>query len=98
MTKALLTRLKTLNNQDYQNRKGNYPKSDIPTDIRVQSNEIIISFKNTSEEIAKRFAENLLKAKSGELKIPKNMNINIRTYQDGDYHDDWVCATITLDR
>lgn len=98
MTKALLMRLKMLNNEDYQKRGNNYPKSNVPTSINVQSNEILISFKNTSEEIAKKFAENLIKAKSGELKIPKNMNIKIKTYQDGDYHDDWVCAQITLDR
>lgn len=96
MTKALLTRLKILHNDDYQNRKNNYPKSDIPTSINVQNDSIVLSFKNTSETIAKRFAENLIKAKSGELKIPKSLKIDIKTYQDGDYHDDWVNAEINF--
>ena len=77
------SKFKHLSTDDYQKRDGAYPVSDIPTDIRVQDDYIIFSFKNTSEGTARAFA----KMFAGHNKIQFS---KIDSSQDGDYEDDWV--------
>jgi hypothetical protein len=83
----MVEQLKAMATDDYQNRNGNYPKSDIPDSIQVCvfDNEVIInaSFKNTDETTAK----NWLKTKLSNYKISK-----LTSAQTGDYHNDWVEA------
>lgn len=92
ISKALEQRLKKLNNDDFQNRKGNYPRSDIPDSIRYSHQEIVFTFKNTDESTCENFVKRFMKTKEAELKIPKKYKPEIKTYQDGDYQDDWVQA------
>jgi len=91
--------LKKLINTDYQTRKGDYPKSNIPDSIDVNitnnSASVEFAFKNTSEDDA-----NTLYEKSKELKIinkfSKEYNITTSTQQDGDYPDDWVLFIVSI--
>lgn len=83
----LLKELKELQTDDYQNRNGEYPKSGIANDIRVWGNEenpkVSVYFKNTSEREAKEWTERNVIIHSDKVE-------SIRTFQDGDYHNDWV--------
>lgn len=70
---------------DFQNRhkKGSYPKSGVPDVIEVCGNNVQFLFKNTSEDVARKWVSNYLKC--------KGFNISkISSHQIGDYHDDWV--------
>ena len=85
--KEKLFRLAT---NDYQNRRGQYPTGGVPDTIDVfeRNSKVFIafSFKNTSEISADRWVRNYLKNKIGVDPI------NIDTYQDGDYQNDWVVS------
>lgn len=39
---------KHLNTEDYQNRDGKYPKSNIPVSVKVYDDSIELLFKNTT--------------------------------------------------
>ena len=84
----LKEKLFNLATEDYQNRRGQYPTAGVPDTIDVfeYNSKIFIefSFKNTSEISADRWVRNYLKNKIGVDPI------NIDTYQDGNYQNDWV--------
>ena len=86
----LKEKLFSLATNDYQNRRGQYPTGGVPDTIDVfeRNNKVFIafSFKNTSEISADRWVRNYLKNKIGVDPI------NIDTYQDGDYQNDWVVS------
>jgi len=90
--------LKEFETKDYQNRGGNYPTSDKPTDIVFYDDmknkriELTFSFKNTNEKTALNFVKSFLKNKN----IVKRYKIN--AYQDGDYENDWVVVNTTFKR
>jgi len=89
---GLFKELKKLETDDYQNRKGAYPKNGIPDSIRVNkkgSNIIVsIEFKNTSGDQAKKWFKSNFEISQDEI-------ININTEQTGDYWDDWVTLEVT---
>ena len=92
MTKEEILALAT---DDYQHRKGDYPASGEADTIDVYEKsdntfEIEASFKNTSEDRAKRWIERF--AEKNDLKIVKTAD----ACQDGDYHDDWVRAWVIV--
>ena len=86
----LKEKLFSLATNDYQNRRGQYPTGGVPDTIDVfeRNSKVFIafSFKNTSEISADRWVRNYLKNKIGVDPI------NIDTYQDGDYQNDWVVS------
>ena len=86
----LKEKLFSLATNDYQNRRGQYPTGGVPDTIDVfeRNSKVFIafSFKNTSEISADRWVRNYLKNKIGIDPI------NIDTYQDGDYQNDWVVS------
>ena len=88
----LKEKLFSLATNDYQNRRGQYPTGGVPDTIDVfeRNSKIFIafSFKNTSEISADRWVRNYLKNKIGVDPI------NIDTYQDGDYQNDWVVSQV----
>ena len=88
--KNLKEKLFSLATNDYQNRRGQYPTGGVPDTIDVFEHNskvfIAFSFKNTSEISADRWVRNYLKNKIGVDPI------NIDTYQDGDYQNDWVVS------
>lgn len=92
MNAELIDRLMHMSTDDYQNRKGNYPRSDMPDTIDVynDSETIIVraDFKNTSEQIAEAWLRRTLRVKVGGAANQARYS----TSQTGDYHDDWVCA------
>ena len=86
----LKEKLFSLATNDYRNRRGQYPTGGVPDTIDVfeRNSKVFIafSFKNTSEISADRWVRNYLKNKIGIDPI------NIDTYQDGDYQNDWVVS------
>jgi len=83
----------SLETEDYQNRGGSYPRSGVPDTINTSDSdkevEIEFSFKSTSEETAKRWVER-------NIDIDDSLDIDISTYQDGDYDDDWVSVIVKV--
>lgn len=82
--------LKKYNSDDYQNRDGNYPQSDIPVTIEVDTKALYCEFKNTQESAAKRWLCRML---SRNNFIFDTDDVNV--YQSGDYEDDWVTASVS---
>ena len=86
----LKEKLFSLATNDYQNRRGQYPTGGVPDTIDVfeRNSKVFIafSFKNTSEISADRWVRNYLKNKIGVDPI------NIDTYKDGDYQNDWIVS------
>jgi len=81
-------------NEDYQNRGGNAPKHNKPVDIsQWADNELAFSFKNTSEvdgiKAVKRTKE--------YAALSQKYKINLRSFQDGDYHDDWIVVILSIE-
>ena len=80
-----------LNNDDYQNRDGDYPSSGKPVSIYVHQLDetrfsVNASFKNTPESTARSWLERYLERNEFRIKD------RVTTSQTGDYHDDWVDA------
>ena len=90
--KNLKEKLFSLATEDYQNRRGQYPTSDVPDTINVfeHDNKIFVefSFKNTSEFFADRWVCNYLKNKFDVYPF------KINTYQNGIYQNDWVVTQV----
>ena len=90
--KNLKEKLFSLATEDYQNRRGQYPASDVPDTINVfeHDNKIFVefSFKNTSEFFADRWVCNYLKNKFDVYPF------KINTYQNGIYQNDWVVTQV----
>ena len=88
----LKEKLFSLATEDYQNRRGQYPISDVPDTINVfeHDNKIFVefSFKNTSEFFADRWVCNYLKNKFDVYPF------KINTYQNGIYQNDWVVTQV----
>ena len=88
----LKEKLFNLATEDYQNRRGQYPTSDVPDTINVfeHDNKIFVefSFKNTSEFFADRWVCNYLKNKFDVYPF------KINTYQNGIYQNDWVVTQV----
>ena len=82
--------LKKYETDDYQNRDGNYPESDIPDTIRAYNNSLEFSFKNTSESAGKYWVEDFARTEGLPIK-------NIESWQDGEYQDDWIMVALDLD-
>lgn len=75
--------------EDYQNRKGNYPKSNVPTSIELEDNTLLFNFKNTDETTAENFVKGFC--------LNRNLVIeSIKTFQDGDFQNDWVIVKATI--
>ena len=91
--------LKKLETSDYQNRKGEYPSSNVPDSIKFYDKEdgasLEIDFKNTSEQEAIDWF-NSSKEANIVNKFKTNYDIKIEAHQDGDYPDDWVKLTVKL--
>lgn len=89
MDEFLIEQIMNLQTDDYQNRRGDYPSSNVPDSIQVYNNgkfiEIECEFKNTEE----RVAENWLDNKLTEIGIQE---FKIGTSQNGDYQGDWVLS------
>ena len=81
--------LSSLNTDDYQNRGIKYPKSGIPVCINATTNNAVFSFKNTSERTGERWVKNFCRQRG--IKYSK-----ISSWQDGDYHDDWIDVEIII--
>lgn len=83
---------------DYQNRKGNYPISNVPDSISFGDSKenkhmsLTMDFKNTTE----KKAENFLRSFLAEKGITEPFECEVM--QDGDYKDDWVIVTATFKR
>lgn len=88
-TESLEDKLKALETEDYQNRKGNYPKDGIADSISYYSMNLQFEFKNTDNRTAERWVKNFL---SGKNLSPNKINAE----QTGDYQDDWVTVTATF--
>ena len=90
--KNLKEKLFSLATEDYQNRRGQYPASDVPDTINVfeHDNKIFVefSFKNTSEFFADKWVCNYLRNKIDVYPF------KINTYQDGIYQNDWVVTQV----
>ena len=88
----LKEKLFNLATEDYQNRRGQYPTSDVPDTINVfeHDNKIFVefSFKNTSEFFADKWVCNYLRNKIDVYPF------KINTYQDGIYQNDWVVTQV----
>ena len=88
----LKEKLFSLATEDYQNRRGQYPTSDVPDTINVfeHDNKIFVefSFKNTSEFFADKWVCNYLRNKIDVYPF------KINTYQDGIYQNDWVVTQV----
>ena len=88
----LKEKLFNLATEDYQNRRDQYPASDVPDTINVfeYDNKIFVefSFKNTSEFFADRWVCNYLKNKFDVYPF------KINTYQNGIYQNDWVVTQV----
>jgi hypothetical protein len=76
-------KLKALETDDYQNRKGGYPRNGVADTISYWEGTLEFQFKNTDERTGERWVKNFL---SGKNLNPKK----IEAEQSGDYHDDWV--------
>lgn len=91
--------LKKLETADYQNRKGEYPSSNVPDSIKFFDEEygasLEIDFKNTSEQEAIDWF-NSSKEVNIVNKFKANYNIELSAYQDGDYPDDWLKLIVKL--
>lgn len=83
---TLEDKLKALATDDYQNRRGNYPKDGVADTIQYWDHNLSFEFKNTDERSAERWVKNFL---SGKNLSPKK----IKAEQTGDYQDDWVTVT-----
>lgn len=88
-TESLEDKLKALETEDYQNRRGNYPKDGIADSISYWTSNLSFEFKNTDERTSERWVKNFL---SGKNLSPKK----IKAEQTGDYQDDWVTVTATF--
>ena len=86
---TLEDKLKALETEDYQNRKGSYPKDGIADSISYYSMNLQFEFKNTDNQTAERWVKNFL---SGKNLSPNKINAE----QTGDYQDDWVTVTATF--
>lgn len=88
--------LKNMATSDYQNRRGNYPRSDVPDAIYVYVDDknltLNFSFKNTSEKVAEKWLRQHLMVKVGDV----STKADYQTYQSGDYTDDWVTSEVTF--
>ena len=84
----LYEKLKSLATDDYQNRDGDYPRSNVADTVAVSPAYISCEFKNTSENSAARWLESFLSRNGVKVNIK-----DIDTWQDGDYEDDWVIAS-----
>jgi len=78
--------LEQYNNEDYQNRGGNYPKSNKPVSIEAYKNELTFSFKNTNESDSIK----AVKKTTTYKEISEKYKVTINAYQTGDFQDDWV--------
>lgn len=91
--------LKKLETTDYQNRKGKYPRSNVPDSIKCFENDNGVSlefdFKNTSEQDVVAWYETSKEALIVN-KFKSNYDIEIKAYQDGDYNDDWIKLIVNL--
>jgi len=89
--------LKKLETTDYQNKKGEYPSSNVPDSIKFFDEKdgasIEFDFKNTSEQEAIDWFKTS-KEVNIVNKFKANYNIEITAHQDGDYADDWVNLTV----
>ena len=89
--KSVASALKALNNSDFQNRNGNYPRSGVPDTIYASDTDISFSFKNTSQSAAERWVRSYL-SQNGFTVAPEN----VKSYQPGDYDDDWVDVSVNI--
>ena len=91
--------LEKLITNDYQDRKGEYPKSNIPDSIEVsevgETIQINIDFKSTDEKSVNSWYN----SSQEKLVIDKfriKFTISTKVIQDGDYKDDCIQLQITL--
>lgn len=75
--------LERFTNEDYQNRKGNYPKSNIPVSIEAGNDFLEFSFKNTDEATGVKWVQRFCSNHNLET-------VGIKAFQDGDYQNDWI--------
>ena len=88
-----------LANDDYQKRGDKYPKALVPDSIVVSVQDhgatVTFDFKNTSENEAQEWYEKSKERKSIS-KFKKDYEIEVSTFQDGDFKDDWQNLAVTL--
>ena len=87
----LTNTLRSLETEDFQNRRGNYPREGIPDTITFRDDgdryRLTAAFKNTSVGVAKSWLSSYL---SGEGLKPNEVTANQAEYSG--YLDDWVEA------
>lgn len=71
---------------DYQKRRGNYPKPNVPTSIDAYNDVLEFSFKNTDEDAGKKFVMSFCSKNDLVTK-------SITSCQDGDFQNDWIIVT-----
>jgi hypothetical protein len=89
---TVLSSLKALETNDFQNRNGNYPRSGVPDTIDVSDYDISFSFKNTSQRDAERWVRDYLSQKGFSV-----FSNAVGSHQSGDYDDDWVDVTVNIE-
>ena len=85
---TLPANIAALETEDYQNRDGRYPRSDVPDGIRAYRGKddettIEFQFKNTTESTGKAWVTNYLAGKGLNV-------LRVGSNQSGDYQDDWI--------
>lgn len=96
LNKTDIQTLRQLETSDYQNRRGNYPSSNVPDCIDVYQDQTSLTvraiFKNTSEKVAEKWLRQHLMVKVGDV----STKADYQTYQSGNYQDDWVTSEVTF--
>lgn len=94
LTEATLTDYEAIATNDFQNRHGSSPRSNVPDTIRVDAYshrvEMIFSFHHTRQPAAESWVANYLTAQ----RLPYD---EITSMQSGDYEDDWVEVMATIE-
>src|SRR5574344_3075003 len=96
---SLFKELKKLETSDFQDRKDEYPVSNIPDSIKYQelNNGVCVGFefKNTTEQEAIAWFSN---SKESLIfnKFKTNYNLEVQVKQDGDYPNDWIVLKVKL--
>lgn len=95
ITKAEAKKLVALQNDDFQNRQGEYPQSNVPDCIFVSEWNGRLTFKaefkNTDHETAAKWTKNFLQKNGFEIEV------ETRESPCSEYTNDWVTSGFTVE-
>lgn len=101
MKKSTIKAIQNLKIEDFQNRNGSYPQSNVPVSIcygGLGGNKTVhviqVEFKNTNELTAIEAAERWLA--SWNLAIHSRHLLKTFASQEGDYTNDWVTVELHI--